>query len=522
MFHDDVVTDSYWIREKGSVQIPPLEGIRQLTVHGEVLSTAADDPTSFGSLGLTIRCDGRTVAEHRNLAVGSFRFPLPIVVSDQHGHQIDFELHGAGFSNFLAWLGRCTELGPLQAWRKQARNRRLRIRSIEAGGEMLYDFSNRASPYNTAFARHLVRPGANLLGYFRADLGIGESVRCMARALDAARVPQALIDLRLPCKNTMSEDTFVARLQSENPHRINIVHVDPPGMGDIDHHHGQDFRKGKYTIGYWAWELPEFPAAWAQYAELCDEIWAPSHFTTDSIAEQVSVPVLAMPHSISFARPSGDFRTKFGLPPGKFLFLVLYDLNSYSVRKNPGAVIEAFRLSGLAGKNASLVIKIHNVKGNEADFAGLQTATASLPGTVFISRTLTRPEVYELESACDCLVSLHRSEGFGLAVAECMYLGKPVIATNWSATAEFLDDSNGCPVRATLVTLDRNYGPYAKGQTWAEPDVTHAAAWMQRLVAEPATAAALGAAARASIEKRFSPEVIGARCRRRLEVLASR
>ena len=139
---------------------------------------------------------------------------------------------------------------------------------------------------------------------------------------------------------------------------------------------------------------------------------------------------------------------------------------------------------------------------------------------MLIAETLPRAEIYALQAACDCFVSLHRSEGFGLAIAESMYLGKPVISTDWSASAEFVSDRNGCPVRARLVTLERNIGPYAKGQTWADPDVEHAAWWMQRLVAEPELRAQLGAKARATIEERFAPAVIGQRYRRRLEAIA--
>jgi glycosyltransferase involved in cell wall biosynthesis len=312
----------------------------------------------------------------------------------------------------------------------------------------------------------------------------------------------------------------VKRLQQENPFPVNIVHVDPPGMRDLDHHHGEAFRRGKYTIGYWAWELPEFPDAWIHFADYCQEVWAPSRFAAEAIAEKIPVPVLAMPHAISFPRPEGNFRRKFGLPEGKFLFLFLYDLNSYSERKNPAAVLEAFRRSGLAGHGASLVIKVHNVPGNPLDFERLRAAAAEIPDTTLITQTLARHEIYELESACDCFVSLHRSEGFGLAVAESMYLGKPVISTNWSATAEFVDETNGCPVHCDLITLDRNHGPYAKGQTWAAPDLDHAAEWMRRLYREPALAKTLGAAARATIETRFSPAAIGARYRRRLEAIA--
>jgi glycosyltransferase involved in cell wall biosynthesis len=343
----------------------------------------------------------------------------------------------------------------------------------------------------------------------------------MARALDAARVPSALIDLRLPCKNQMSDTTFAARLQDAAPHQVNVIHVDPPGMSDLDHHHGPALRRGKYTVGYWAWELPEFPDAWVSHAEFCDEVWAPSRFAADAMAAKLPVPVLTMPHAISFERPTGNSRAEFGLPRDQFLFLFLYDLNSYSARKNPAAVLEAFRLSGLAGRGAALVIKVQNAAANPADFERLRSATAELPATTLIDATLSRRQIYELQNSCDCFVSLHRSEGFGLAVAECMYLGKPVICTDWSATAEFVDSTNGCPVRARTITLETSHGPYSKGQTWAEPDIAHAADWMQQLFADRDLASRLGNAARRTIETRFSPATVGAAYRRRLEAIAS-
>ncbi len=531
LFHDETATDSYWIRERGVLRLPPLGGATPLVVTGALLPPDPSAPASAGEMGLQVKLDGAAVLTRVNLPVGDFRLEIPPPARAATGATVlELELLGVGWSNFLAWLGRVTGLGPVQPWRAQARNRRLRVRRIEAGGdkcgslggEVLYDFSNRAAPWNAVIARRHAAVGFNIAGFFRADLGIGESARCMARAADAAGLPAALVDLKLPCKNPLGDDTFAPRLQPDNPHPVNVFHLDAPAAIDIDHHHGAAFSRGKYNIGYWAWELPEFPDAWAHCGDRFDEIWAPSRFAAEAIAEKVLVPVLAMPHAISFARPQGDFRAKHGLPADKFLFLFLYDLNSYSERKNPAAVIEAFRQSGLAGHGAALVIKVHNAAANPADFERLRAACADLPGTVLLTQTLKRAEVYELESACDCFVSLHRSEGFGLAVAECMLLGKPVIATGWSATAEYLDETNGCPVRCTLVTLDRNHGPYAKGQTWAEPDTAHAAEWMRRLHGDAAERARLGAAARATIERKFSPAAIGARYRRRLAVIADR
>ncbi len=170
----------------------------------------------------------------------------------------------------------------------------------------------------------------------------------------------------------------------------------------------------------------------------------------------------------------------------------------------------------------SLVIKTHGAAGNEAELSALRAAVADLPETTLITETLARHDLYALQAACDCFVSLHRSEGFGLSVAECMYLGKPVIATDWSATAEYLNPSNGAPVRASLVELAQNIGPYARGQIWAEPDPSHAAEWMIRIHGDARLRHQLGSSARATIERRFSPTVIGTAYRRRLEAIALR
>ena len=383
----------------------------------------------------------------------------------------------------------------------------------------------------------------NIIGFLTAELGVGESARCMVRAADAAGLPTALVPLKLNCKNRLGDQTYAARLQNENPFDVNVIHLDPPACRDIDHHHGKAFRAGKYNIGYFAWELPEYPDGWVPSFDYFDEIWCPSDFTSAAIALKSPLPVLTMPHAIDIpaglefvprsemsAEPIGGtvatpeiahLRGRLGLPAEKFLFLTLFDLNSYSARKNPRAVIDAFRQSGVAGDEAALVIKVQNVRGNEADFAALQASVRDLPGTVLLTETMPRADIYALEAACDCFVSLHRSEGFGLAVAESMLLGKPVIATDWSATAEFVNEENGCPVRARLVTLEQNHGPYAKGATWADPDPAHAAAYMRRLFTDRALALRLGAAARETIRARFSPIVIGARYRRRLESIAT-
>jgi len=528
LFFDEFEPNSAWIRHTARVQLPPLIGVRSLLIRGESLSHPAARGLETAAPGLRIFVNRVLATEVAGGQRGTWE--RNIALPSAESVTLRFELVGVTFTNLLAWLGRVTGLGAWQRFRAQNKNRQLRITAIATdGGEVIFDFSRRDAPYSAEYARRHAKLGLNIVGFLTAELGVGESARCMVRAADAAGIPTALVPLKLNCKNRQADATYAPRLQPENPHDVNVIHLDPPASRDIDHHHGKAFRAGKYNVAYFAWELPEFPDGWVASFDYYDEIWCPSDFTTAAIAMKSPLPVVTMPHAIGFATPTGtpaQLRARFGLPLEEFLFLTLFDLNSYSARKNPRAAIEAFRRAALpsvgsAKGGAALVIKVQNVAGNEADFSALQASVRDLPGTVLLTETLSRADIYALEAACDCFVSLHRSEGFGLAIAESMLLGKPVISTDWSATAEFVNADNGCPVRAKLITLEQNHGPYAKGSTWADPDPVHAAEWMTRLFADRALAPRLGAAAKETITARFAPAVIGARYRRRLESIAT-
>jgi glycosyltransferase involved in cell wall biosynthesis len=523
LFFDEFDPGSAWLREQGRISLPPLGGVSRLLIKGEFRAHPDARGSERGCPGLRILVNGQLAGEITPANPGAWELPVPVPPAD--ATTIVFELTRVGLTNTLAFLGRVTGLGPWQRFRAQNRNRQLRLTGIATeSGETIFDFSIRHSPYSPAYARRHARLGLNIAGFLTADLGIGESARCMVRAADAAGIATALVPLKLNCKNRLGDQTYAARLRNDNPHDVNVVHVDPPASRDLDHHHGPGFRAGKYNIGYFAWELPEYPDGWVSAFDYFDEIWCPSDFTTAAIAMKSPLPVLTMPHAIDFVRPTtplAQLRARFGLPTEKFLFLTLFDLNSYAARKNPAAVVEAFRRAALPSGQSALVIKVQNVAGNEREFTALQAKLRDLPGTVLLTETLPRADVYALEAACDCFVSLHRSEGFGLAIAESMLLEKPVISTDWSAPAEFVDDNNGCPVRANITQLTENHGPYAKGSTWAEPDVDHAAEWMRRLFADRTLGPRLGVAARETIQQRFSPAVIGARYRQRLENIAT-
>ena len=138
-------------------------------------------------------------------------------------------LKGVATTNSLAWLGRLTGLGVWQRFRSQNKNRQLRITTIATdSGEVIFDFSRRDAPYSSEYARRHAKLGLNIVGFLTAELGVGESARCMVRAADAAGIPSALVPLKLNCKNRLGDQTYAARLQAANPHDVNVIHLDPP------------------------------------------------------------------------------------------------------------------------------------------------------------------------------------------------------------------------------------------------------------------------------------------------------
>jgi glycosyltransferase involved in cell wall biosynthesis len=130
---------------------------------------------------------------------------------------------------------------------------------------------------------------------------------------------------------------------------------------------------------------------------------------------------------------------------------------------------------------------------------------------------MSRDELLGLENAVDAFVSLHRAEGFGLGLAEAMFLGKPAIGTAYSGNLEFMNESNSCLVNFELVTLAEGDYLYADPRfRWAEPDVEHAAHHMRRLVDDSAFRNRIAAAGRQDVRARFTRAATATLIQRRL------
>lgn len=277
-----------------------------------------------------------------------------------------------------------------------------------------------------------------------------------------------------------------------------ILHVNPPMLPFVLLRQGRGVLRGRRVIGFWAWELETVPPLWRSGAQFVHEAWVPSHFTAAAIESFMPGRVRVVPHPLAVAapRPSGRDRRSFGLPDDAVIVLVSFNLASSFVRKNPLGAIAAFRLAFGERRDRLLLIKVGNPGSEAQDFTILKSAVAGSPNIRILTEVLSGPDNHALTTASDIVLSLHRSEGFGLVPAEAMLLGKPVVVTGWSGNLDFMDRESAALVGYRKVTASDPRGVFeAPGAVWAEPDVGEAARLLVGLADNPSWRAKLGARA---------------------------
>lgn len=347
--------------------------------------------------------------------------------------------------------------------------------------------------------------GVIVAGELSRASGLGESARLMVTALERLGVPCWPLDVGplLPAHHT---DVPIATGAAPAPGAALVLHVNPPLLPLVLRRLPPGLARGRAVIGCWVWELPVAPAAWRAGARFVHEAWVPSHFTAGAVESLVPGRVRVVPYPIGLCPPvpAPLDRGAFGLPSDAVVVLLSANLASSFVRKNPLAAIDAFRTAFGDRTDRVLVLKIGNPDHFPGDFAQLQAAVAGAANIRLETRVLPPADAHALTASADIILSLHRSEGFGLVPAEAMVLGKPVVATGWSGNMEFMGGDNSVPVPFTLIPVTDPRGVYdIQGARWAEPDIAAAAAALRRLADDPSERASLGQAAFKDLTTRF-------------------
>jgi len=365
--------------------------------------------------------------------------------------------------------------------------------------------------------------GVNIFAYARGQFGLAEGARLYARALLAEGYPVAIHDIDIDMPHGMDDRSLDPHIGGETPYEVNLVFVNPDYMDQAVASIGRDRLGDRHTIACWFWELEKFPDEWLHALHRVDEVMVSTGFIRDAVSRVTDKPVWSVPLPISQAADSGLTRADFGLEEDDFIFLCSFDFNSYLERKNPRAAIEAFRRAFADHRpNVKLLVKSSNGHRHPEKLRALLNAVGADERIIVRDEVIDRGDLSALQRCADAYISLHRAEGFGLGLAECMRLGKPVIATAWSGNMEFMTPDNSCLVDYQLVPVGEGEYLHHVGQRWAEPSVNHAAELMRRLVDDPEFAAGVGAQAARDVRDRLSPHAAAQEIIRRIESRPSR
>ena len=350
--------------------------------------------------------------------------------------------------------------------------------------------------------------GINVVGYLCAEIGLGESARTLIKSIKTTKIKHSLINYKLYGISN-NDHRFKNEFTVTNPYNVNIVVVNPDILDHASFCLGKEFFKNRYNIGYWSWEFPNIPIEWKKYEKIFDEFWVPSEFVKQAVLKKINKLVTIVPHSIEVKSFEKYGRNHFGLDNERFVFSFIFDYNSLFDRKNPVAVVRAFKKAFSDNENVSLVIKCSNSEDHNANHNLLLKEIKKDKRIKIISKYLTRDEIYSMLDVSDVYVSLHRSEGFGLTMAEAMFLGKPVICTNYSGNTDFTKKDNSFLVNYKKTKLKENAGPYKKGNEWAEPDIDQAAELMCKLYDKKELRNKIGNLGKEFIHNNLNPVSIG-------------
>jgi glycosyltransferase involved in cell wall biosynthesis len=349
------------------------------------------------------------------------------------------------------------------------------------------------------------------VGYLEAALGLGESMRGLVRSVADTGLPFSLYPFSIGVETRLICGFMEERYDRRRRHRINVIEMAADQVPGLFRELGRWKTAHSYNILRTYWELPKAPAEWAGMLRDIDEIWAPNEFVARAFGDIFDGPITIIPPCVEIEIKHEFGRQRFDMNEDIFYFMFSFDYFSHPARKNPLGVIQAFREAFPDGDEAvGLVIKSTSKADHYPEIkTAIQEAARQDPRIKVIDRIFSRDEMLSMIRVSDCFISLHRSEGFGLGMAEAMAFGKAVIGTDYSGSTDFLSDRTGFPVAYTMRPVEPGEYICPDGQSWAEPDNAAAVEAMRRVFYDGDERARRAATGRALVTTRYAREQIG-------------
>ena len=365
--------------------------------------------------------------------------------------------------------------------------------------------------------------GILFVGYVEARLGLGESLRGLIAAAAVRDLEFGIYPFPVGVETRVIGPFMPEKYDKSHRYDLNVIAVAADQVPTV--FNSLDFRlyAGNYNVLHTYWELPSAPAAWVPMLRGVDEIWAPNEFVRNAFRNVFPGAISIVPPCVVIDETAiYPSRKELGLDDRRFYYLFSFDYYSYPERKNPLGVLKAFQDAFPKGdENVGLIIKSIGPSTHYRDIKQRLQAAMDVDRRITIfDRTMTRRDILGLIQSCDCYVSLHRAEGFGLCMVEAMNFGKAVIGTNFSGSTDFLSEQTGFPVSYELRPVQPDEYVWTEGQSWAEPNHQRAVELLKLIFENPQLRTKKGDNARAFVRRRYGKEAVCATIEARIAEIA--
>lgn len=379
-----------------------------------------------------------------------------------------------------------------------------------------YSLVKKINKANSSMSEFTPKYEINLIGYFSSILGVAEVGRNFAQTLlKQKEVTARVIPICLPGAASLPLSDILALQTRASKHSNlaseNIFFIGADQIKEVYLKNTALFKNHWNYVVFW-WEFESgFP--FLEAFDYADEIIVFTSFIYSALAPVVPfgkrIRKLTYPLVIEedLLLEKHAARELFGLSSDSFIVLFSFDLNSSIIRKNPYAVITAFKDAISRYPDCYLVLKISGGNNFPHEYEKLQQFLIEenlLQRVLLNESNLSRINMLNLINTCDVYMSLHRAEGLGLGMLEAMWLGKVVIATNYGGNTDFMTATNSVCIDYKFSSLEQGFGPYRQGLRCAEPDIDQATKALFQLYNDSKLISIIGQEAKKSVRTQYS------------------
>jgi glycosyltransferase involved in cell wall biosynthesis len=357
-----------------------------------------------------------------------------------------------------------------------------------------------------------LKKGVDVIGYVNSEVGVGEAARRVVTALGEVGVSVGVASVPAPESQLLKDIDHQMALS----HRTIVLAVNADQVPHVVPYLPKSQKKQK-VIGQWFWELERAPSWMVNAFRFLDEVWVATEFMAGAVKSVAprKFPVKVMPIPLTVSDYEPVHRNTLQIDH-RFTFGFTFDFLSVMKRKNPLGLVTAYIEAFPEEDDTHLIIKTINANQRPIDRELLLWMTRNRRDITVVRDSWNSNAVLSFLRHIDCYVSMHRSEGLGLTIAEAMSQGTPVITTGYSGNMDFTNSFNSYLIPYEMVQVGSDAGGYDPSAEWAEPDIAEASKLMRRVYENRSEASEIGVRGQKFIEQNFSYSAVGMAMKKRL------